>query len=136
MTNLRVVFPVIALLLGGCASVPVGPTYYYNEVVVLNQSRYVVRDVQISATNSGRVFGCGNIAPRGICSNKFRPQVYRGSPVRVTWGFGETAMRSEFFELALPPSSVAELPLRGVLVIGANGSVQAYLQQDKPGPHL
>ena len=126
----------IVLLLCGCASVPVGPTYYYDEVVVLNQSRYVVRDVQIASTNSGRVFSCGNVAPRGICSNKFSPQVYQGRPVRVSWRFDEGRVNSEVFELELPPSFIPELPMRGVLLIGANGGIRAYLQQDKPGPHL
>ena len=136
MTKPLAGFIASALLLCGCASVPVGPTYYYDEVVVLNQSRYVVRDVQIASTNSGRIFSCGNVAPRGICSNKFSPQIYQGKPVRVAWRFDEGDINSQVFELALPPSVVSELPLRGVLVIGANGGVRAYLQQDKPGPHL
>jgi hypothetical protein len=113
-----------------------GPTYTYNEVVVLNQSRALVRDVLISATESGRVFSCGNIAPRGMCSNKFQPQTYRGSPIQITWAIGNGRRHSKTIELELPKSFVAELPMRGVLLIDGQGSIKAYLQQEPPGPHL
>ena len=113
-----------------------GPTYTYNEVVILNQSRMSLSDVTISASESGRVFSCGNIAPRGICANKFRPQPYRGDPIQIALMTGDGRRRSETLELTLPASFVAELPLRGVLVIGSKGEISAFLQQDAPGPHL
>ena len=125
----------LAGLLSGCATLP-EPAWHYNEIVVVNQTRSLVRDVEIAATESGRVFGCGNIAPRGICSNQFRPQPYRGSPVRVAWAVGDGRRRSETVTLELPPSFVPEIPLRGVLVIGPRGDISAHLQQDGPGPHL
>ena len=123
------------MLLAGCASRQ-GPTYTYNEVVILNQSRMPLSDVTISAAESGRVFSCGNIAPRGICTNKFRPQPYRGEPIQIALVTGDGKRRSETVELTLPASVVAELPLRGVLVIGNNGEISAFLQQGAPGPHL
>ncbi len=39
-------------------------------------------------------------------------------------------------DLVLPESFTPELPLRGVLVIGAQGAMSAYLEQEAPGPHL
>lgn len=126
---------ILAVLLAGCASSQ-GPTYTYNEVVILNQSRMPLSDVTISAAESGRVFSCGNIAPRGICANKFRPQTYRGDPIQIALMTGDGRRRSETVELTLPASFVAELPLRGVLVIGSRGEISAFLQQDAPGPHL
>ena len=123
------------MLLSGCATMQ-GPTYTYNEVVIINQSRMPVSDVTISATESGRVFSCGNIAPRGICANKFQPRPYRGDPIQIALMIGNGKRRSETIELTLPASFVAELPLRGVLVIGSNGDISAFLQQEAPGPHM
>ena len=123
------------MLLAGCASRQ-GPAYTYNEVVIVNQSLMPLSDVTISAAESGRVFSCGNIAPRGICANKFRPQPYRGNPIQVALMTGDGRRRNETIELTLPASFVAERPLRGVLVIGSRGEISAYLQQDAPGPHL
>jgi hypothetical protein len=124
-----------ACLLSACASSQ-GPAFSYNEVVIVNQSRSPVSEVVISATTSGRMFSCGSIAPRGICSDRFPPQPYRGDPIRVDWVVGNRARRSETVELTLPESFVPDVPLRGVLVIGAQGDLSAYLQQDAPGPHL
>ena len=75
---------VIALagLLCSCAATP-KPVFSYNEVVILNQSRNQVSDVTISAMDSGRMFSCGNIAPRGICSDRFRAQPYQGKPIQI-----------------------------------------------------
>jgi hypothetical protein len=126
---------ILAMPLAGCASMQ-GPTYTYNEVVILNQSRMPLSDVTISAAESGRVFSCGNIAARGICANKFRPQPYRGDPIQIALMTGDGRRRSETIELTLPARFVAERPLRGVLVIGSNGEISAFLQQDAPGPHL
>jgi hypothetical protein len=58
--------------LSSCAAL--GPSFSYNEVIVLNLARVAVRDVVISAMDSGRMFSCGNIAALGICANKFSPQ--------------------------------------------------------------
>ena len=126
---------VFGLMSSSCGTIS-GPTFTYNEVVVLNQSRAPVQDVLISATESGRVFSCGNIAPRGICSNKFRPQPYQGSPLQITWVMGSGRRQSKTIELELPKSFVAELPMRGVLVIDSQGAIKAYLHQEPPGPHL
>jgi hypothetical protein len=126
---------VLLWLLAGCAGLQ-GPAYTYNEIVIVNQSRVPVRDVVIAATESGKLFSCGNIAPRGICSNEFQPQTYRGDPIQVSWVVGDARRRNETIELTLPTSFVAELPMRGVFVISDQGDMSAYLQQEPPGPHI
>ncbi len=126
---------ILVWLLAGCAGLQ-GPGYTYNEVVIINQSRVPVLDVTISVTESGKVFSCGNIAPRGICSNEFRPQTYRGDPVQISWVVGDARQRNETIEFTLPTSFVAELPMRGVFVISEQGDMSAYLQQEPPGPHI
>jgi hypothetical protein len=124
-----------ACLLSACAASQ-GPSFSYNEVVIVNQSLAPVGEVSISATASGRMFSCGSIAPRGICSDRFPPQPYRGEPIRVAWVVGNGARHGRTVELSLPASFVPEIPLRGVVVIGPQGDLSAYLQQDAPGPHL
>ena len=130
---IRLVF--LVFLPAGCASLE-SPGYTYNEIVIVNQMSSPLHGVAVSATESGRTFSCGNIAPRGICSNKFPPQPYRASPVRIDWIIGNGVRHSKIIEPALPASFVAESPLRGVLVIDARGRVTAHLQQAVPGPHL
>ena len=123
------------LLLSACASTG-EPAFYYDEVVVVNKTLDVVSDVVIAATDSGRVFSCGNIAPRGICSNRFAPRASRGNPIRIEWVVGNGKRNQTLVEPVLPESSSAERPLRGVLVIESGGRVTAFLQAQAPGPHL
>ena len=118
----------------GCASQP-STGYTYDEVVIINQTRSAVSDVAVAATESGRMFSCGNIAPRGICSNKFPPQPYAGKPLQVTWMIGNGTRHTQTILPTLPASFLRERPLRGVLVIDARGQISAHLQQDVPGPH-
>jgi hypothetical protein len=102
-------------------------------VVVLNQTRTAVRDVVISATDSGRVFSWGDFAPLGICANKFSPQPYQGSPIQISWVVGSGPRRSKTITLESATGFDPELPLRGVLVIAGQTSISTYLQQEVPG---
>ena len=126
---------VLSFLLSACASMqPTG--YSYNEVVIINKTRAQVHDVSIAATESGRVFSCGNIAPRGICSNQFPPQPYRASPIRISWMIGSGTRHSKIIELGVPESFEPGIQMRGVLLIDARGQIDAYLQQPTPVPEL
>jgi len=125
---------ILFFLQASCSSLQ-STAYTYNEIVIVNQTGSAVRDVAVSSTESGRSFGCGNIAPRGICSDRFPPRPYRASPVRIDWMIGNGTRHSKIIELTLPASFAVGLPLRGVLVIDAQGQVSTYLQQQAPDPH-
>jgi hypothetical protein len=128
---------IAAWLLAGCAGTPSGaPTgYSYNEVVIVNRTRAAVTDVTVAATASGRLFSCANVAPRGICSNRFPAQPYTGNPIEVTWSIAGARRHSKILEIEIARDFVAQLPLRGILVIDGDG-IEAYLEQVAPGPHL
>ncbi len=124
-------------LLTGCVTVPEPePIFTYNEVVILNRLRIPVLDVTLEASATGRVFSCGNIAPRGICSNKFPVQPYYGKPLNVSWRNGDGTRYERTVELELPERFVVEIPLRGVFVIESRSQISAYLQQEPRGPHF
>jgi hypothetical protein len=124
-------------LLSACVTVSEPePLFTYNEVVIVSRLRVPVQDVAIQASETGRVFSCGNIAPRGICSNKFPAQPYYGNPIQVSWLIANGRRHDRTIELQLPENFAPELPLRGVLVIGAQGALSAYLEQEAPGPHF
>ncbi|MCP4331545.1 MAG: hypothetical protein GY785_02725 [Gammaproteobacteria bacterium] len=109
------------------------PVFSYNEVVIINQMSSPVQNVTIQASESGRVFSCGNIAHQGICSNKFPAQPYYGNPIQVSWVVANGRRYDRTIELLLPESFTPEIPLRGVLEIGAQGAMSARLEQAAPG---
>jgi len=122
---------VLGLLLSACAT-GYQPTYFYNEVLIVNNSRQLVQDVTISSNETGRTFSCGNIAPLGICSNKFSKRLYERNPIRIAWVFGSNARQTSEFVLEVPGTMHTPFPLRGVLEISPQGSISAYFQQDTP----
>lgn len=135
ISRLFLVPALAAWLLAGCAGTP-NSGFRYNEVVIVNRMHAPVADVTVTATDSGRLFGCGNIAPRGICSNRFTARDYTVSPIEVTWSIASGQRRSETIEVEIPQGFVERVPMRGVLVIDSHGRIEAFLQQDVPGPHL
>ncbi len=122
---------ITGLILSSCTT-SYNSDYSYNEILIVNNSNVLVQDVTISAGETGRRFSCGNIAPRGICSDKFPARRYMRSPVRIAWVFGNTAQQTEAFVLEVPATFATAFPLRGVLKISPEGSISAYFEQDKP----
>jgi hypothetical protein len=120
---------ILALLLSACAT-GYKPAYTYNEILIINGSKELIQDVTISAGTTNRIFSCGNIAPRGICSDKFPPRPYMKNPIRINWVFGNTSGETNEFILQVPATFSTSIPLRGVLEINPQGSISAYFQQD------
>jgi hypothetical protein len=123
----------ISLLLAACAgSSDHGPIYTYNEILIINNSRELIQDVTISSAATGRSFGCANIAPLGICSNRMASRRYKESPVQIDWVFGNNARQTDELTLAVPAFFPPGLPLRAVLEISPQGEISAYFDQDSP----
>lgn len=130
---LKPIGPCAAILLLTACAVTVGPSHTINEIVVVNNTRGLVRDVSIRDTELDRVFSCGNIAPSGICSNRFARRPYRQNPIRIEWTVGDATRRSGEFVLEVPATLYQGLPLRGVLEISPPGQITVYFEQDTPG---
>ena len=124
---------IVALgLMGSACATTYQPSYYYNEILVVNNSKELVQDVTISATNNGRVFSCGNIAPFGICSNRIGKRRYEQNPIQVSWTFGGSSNQTEAFVIKVPATFYTAFPLRGVVAIEPDGSISTYFEQDTP----
>lgn len=108
------------------------PVYSYNEILIVNNSNELIRDVTISVTGTGRKFSCANIAPLGICSNKFPRRPYEYSPIQVGWTFGNETHQTDKFVVDVPPTFYTGLVLRGVIDISPEGAVSAFFQQENP----
>ena len=119
------------LLLSSCATA-YQPTYYYNEILIQNTSTALLREVRISSAESGGSFSCSNIAPKGICSNRFPRRQYMNNPIQLSWILGNSAAESRDILLESPGqfSSGSAFPLRGVVEVGPQGSIAAYFEQE------
>ena len=115
------------IVLSACAG-GYTPRYYINEVQVYNNSREPVRDVTIRAGE--RIFGCGNIAPLGICGDRFGRRDYQAGTIEVEWTLGNGAPRRQSLEARVPAYFTKGIPLRGILEIDPQGEVSTRFDQD------
>ena len=122
----------IGVLASACATGSYEPGYSYNEILIVNNSRELVRDVTITGQETGRSFSCTSIAPLGICSDRFPQRRYQETPIQVSWAFGKSASKTAVFLLEVPATLSTGLPLRGVLEISPEGEISAYFDQDSP----
>jgi hypothetical protein len=122
---------ILALLLASCATA-YQPTYYYNQIVIQNTANVLLREVSLSSGDGGRSFSCSNIAPKGICSDRFPRRQYMNVPIQVSWALGNSAVASTEILLEWPGrfSSGSSFPLRGIVEVGPQGSISAYFEQD------
>ena len=122
---------IIGLALAACAT-DYKPVYSYNEILIVNNSKELIRDLSITVTGTGRKFSCANIAPLGICSNRFPRRPYEYTPIQVGRTFGNETRRTDSFIVDVPPTFYTGLALRGVIEISPGGAVGAYFQQENP----
>jgi len=116
----------VALTLSACAT-SYNPRFRINEVVVNNNTRETVRDVTIRTND--RVFSCGNIAPLGICSNRFAGYVFQTNLVDIEWSLGNDVPRRQSLEVSVPASISVGRPLQGILDIEPQGTIEAYFRE-------
>jgi len=117
-------------ILVSCASI-IKQDYYYDEIIINNKSSKSVSDVVIKVSETGMMFSCSFIPSQGECSNKFRKRKYRGHSVSLSWIFNNDVKKySQQIKLQLPKEAKSTKPLKGMLVIDNQGTVNPYLFQE------
>jgi len=128
MNKFRFVSVFIVILASSCASI--SKPFYYNEIVVHNNTRDLIRDVEIRAEVSNRMFSCGNIASNARCSNKFPQREYQNNLLSVIWVHNNIKRTKNNIKLEVPAQMDKSIPLRGVLALQEDGSIKVWLEQD------
>ena len=75
-----------------------------------------------------RVFMCGNIPPRAMCSNEFPKRKYLGHPVKITLTDYNAKRTTDTFILKVPKRFDAAIPLMGVLEVNKGGMIKSYFE--------
>ena len=116
-------------LLTACATTH-QPAYYYNEIRVLNNSSQILRNLSIRVPATGGEFTCGNIAPRGLCSNRFGARKYQYNPIQIEWTYGNGPVRTQDFTVPIPATFSLGLKIQGVVEVSDTGEMQVYFEQE------
>ena len=118
-----------ALVLSACAG-GYNPQYQINEIMIVNDSKQTLRDVSIRAGD--RVFSCANVAPLGICSDRFGKRRLGRDPVEIEWQFGSQARQSKSLAVEVPATFSTGLALRAEIQVDPQGEVTARFRQETP----
>ncbi len=117
----------IGLAVTACASTE-PRTYFFDEVAVVNRSRAPVTDVTIRDVKNDRLFSCGNVAPFGICANRFAQRPYQRNPIQISWTIGNSTRQTREIQVDVPAGLDPGTLLRGVLEIRPTGDISVYLR--------
>lgn len=91
-----------------------------------------MREVTVIVPATRRSFGCGSVAPLGVCGSKIPSRRYEANPIRVEWTFGNRTRSTGQFIIPVPVAFRTGLPLRAVLAVNSDGDIEAYFEQDTP----
>jgi hypothetical protein len=131
------IFAAVVLVLSACAAGTTrnnyGPIYTYNEVLIINNSQELIRNVTIRSGGTGSVFSCDNIAALGVCSNRFGRRPYTSAPFSVEWVFGDSTRKTHEVGIKVPAYNSPSVPLRAVLEVSPQGEISAYFEQNSQG---
>lgn len=125
----KLIIATAALVMASCAST-YKPMYSVNEVLLVNNSREILREVSVTVPNTGRSFSCGNVAPFGICGTRLPARRYESNPIQVEWTFGNRSRSSDEFVVPVPATFATGKPLRAVLAVSEDGAMSAYFEQE------
>lgn len=128
-----IIFGAVVLVLSACASGKnLGPTYTYNELLVVNNSQQPIRGLTISVADGNHVYSCDDIAALRVCSKRFGRHRYTQAPFSVAWAFGNNERQTNEVEIKVPAYSSTGIALRAVFEISPQGTISAYFEQITP----
>jgi hypothetical protein len=127
----------VALLFSASASAAnLGPTYTFEEIEVVNNSKQPISDLTIrvagSDDGSDRVFSCESIIALGICQKRFSRVRYKEGGFVVDWVAGDSDRKTAEIGVKVPAYSSPGIPLSLEFSISAEGEMTAKFKQHTP----
>ena len=126
----RIIWLLCVVSLTACESI-IKDDYYFNGIVVRNNTDESLFEVKIKVDETRAVFSCGNIPPRAMCSNGFPRRKYLGHPIQVTLTDYNAKRTTDTFILKVPQGFDTAMPLMGVLEVNKGGIINPYFEQRK-----
>ena len=109
------------------------PRYRFNQVQVVNLTGATIENVSWRVLDTDRSLSCDEVANYAVCEDYFPRRHYPQTGFEVSWTHTDGERRSEVFNPAIPVTYPNAFALRIVMEIGADGSVDAFYEQDEPG---
>ncbi len=102
--------------------------YYYNEIVLRNNSDELVKDVKILSMKTNRMIRCANIPPGSQCSDKFPKRKRVKSNLSITWTHRGKTHQEDNIVLNIPDDYDRSIPMRGVLIVNKDSTLMIFVE--------
>ncbi|MDH3219045.1 MAG: hypothetical protein OEO19_05865 [Gammaproteobacteria bacterium] len=130
MKSLIVLF--VSLVTAACAT-GYHPVYRFNEILVVNLSGATILDVDVRIAESPRTLQCQSVAQNAMCYDRFGSRNYPQRGIELGWTPADGSAKRETVNPRIPAFFMAAFPLRIVIEIRDDGSVNAFYEQEEPG---
>ncbi len=121
----------LSMLLTACIS-SYNPSYYYNEVQVVNLSGGIINDVSLRVVDS-RSLACEEVLKNAMCDERFGKRRYPQLGIELAWTHPGGERRADSFSPSIPAYYSTSFPLRIVMEVNEDGSVKSFYEQEEPG---
>ena len=125
---------ILLLSLSGLAcATGYNPTYYFNEVQVVNLSSGIISEVRIDVVGSSRPIYCAEVAKNALCADRFGKRRYPQQGIELSWTHTDGSRKSDSFSPPIPLFYTPVYPLRLMMEVNADGSVKPFYEQEDRG---
>ena len=109
------------------------PTYYYNEIQVVNLTGGTILNIKVQLGESARTLSCDRVLKNALCNERFGRRRYPPQGIQLSWTHTDGSQKSERLTPRIPAYYYTAFPLRIMLEISGNGMVKSYFEQEDPG---
>ena len=106
------------------------PTYYFNEIQVVNLSAATISKVNLRITGSDKTLSCDEVAKNALCHDHFGRRPYPQQVLDLSWTHGDGSQKSQQLTPRIAAYFSPGRPLRLMLEINEDGSVKPFIEQD------
>ena len=108
------------------------PSYYFNEVQVVNLTGATITDVSWQVVNSSKALSCPEVAKFAMCADRFARRRYPQQGIEVSWTHADGSQKADIPNPGIPAYFSPTFSLRVVMELGEDGSVKTFYEQDEP----
>jgi len=109
------------------------PSYRFNEIQVLNLSGSTIEDVNVRVIDSEKALSCDKVAKNAICDDRFGTRRFPQQGIELSWTHPDGNRKSEVLTPKIPITLQPVIPLRIVMEVNEDGSVNPFFEQDSRG---
>lgn len=106
------------------------PTYRFNQIQVVNLSDSTIEDVSVRVVDSEKALSCDEVAKNAVCEDRFGTRRFPQQGIELSWTHPDGNRKSEVLTPKIPITLHSSHPLRIVMEVNEDGSVNPFFEQD------